>query len=214
MAGDPTPNESETNQESQTQPNVTTNDKGGEDKTFNIADLPKEAWAEIYKSDRFKQLNEKAKQAETVLKEKAEAEKKALEEQGEWQKLAENARSEVETLRNSTITSEIKAYAAKLGAVDLEDVAKLADRATVKFENGVVTGAEDVVKALAEAKPHLFNSNNQQPSVSRGTNPGNANNQGIPKFVLSQTKDPAFWREHEAEILQSMKNGTLIDDTK
>jgi alanyl-tRNA synthetase len=183
-------------------------------KSFNITELPKEAWEQIYKSDRFKQLNEKAKQAETLLKEKAEAERAALEQNGEWQKLAEAAKSEVETIKQSTIAAEIKAFAAKAGAVDINDVAALADKAAVKIEGGVVSGAEEAVQALVEAKPHLFNKTNQQPRVGSGTNPGDANNQGVPKFTMSQIKDPAFWQAHEADILQAFKNGTVVDDTK
>lgn len=200
-----------------TQPTAPTGDTGvktgesTENKGFNLAELPKEAWAEIYKSDRFKQLNEKAKQAETLIREKATAEETALKEQGKWKELAEAAETRIKAVEQSTVAAELKAYAAKLGAFDINDIAALADKAGVEIKDGVVTGAEEAVKALFEAKPHLFNNQNKT-TVGSGTNPGNGENSGVPKFTHSQIKDPTFWREHEQDIMQAIKSGNIVDD--
>jgi len=54
------------------------------------------------------------------------------------------------------IRAELKAEAIKAGMVDLDGL-KLADLSTVKLdEKGEVVGAEDMLKALKEAKPYLF----------------------------------------------------------
>jgi hypothetical protein len=202
-------------------PVVAPSDNGGKaqepeapvDKGYDLKSLPKEAWEAIYQSDRFKQLNEKAKTADTLLKEKQTQEDDLLKEQGKWQDIATKREQEVQTWKSNSINSEIKAFAAKLGAVDLNDVAALADKTGVQVdENGNITGAEEAVKALVENKPHLFSSNNQPPRVGTGTNPGNANNQGIPKFTHSQIKDPAFFKAHEKDIMAAIRAGTVVDD--
>lgn len=201
-----------------TQPTAPTSDNGGTggnttDKTFNIADLPKEAWAEIYKSDRFKQLNDKAKQADSFLKEKEAAEEAALKEQGKWQELAEKAEQRIKAVEQSTLVAELKAFAAKAGAYDINDVAALADKAGVEIKDGVVTGAEEAVKALVELKPHLFN-NQSKPTVGSGTNPGNSSNQGNPKFTLSQINSmtPAEYAENKDAIMKAVSSGTVVND--
>lgn len=180
---------------------------------FDIDKLDKSAWEKIFQHDRFKQLNEKAKAADQLLKEKKDADDAALKEQGKWQDLAGKREQEVERWKASSIASEIKALAAKEGAVDLDAVALLADKSGVKInDDGTITGAEEVVKAMRESKPYLFNNSNTRTQVGNGTNPGNANNQSVPKFTHSQIKDPVFWKAHEAEIMTALRTGQVVDD--
>ncbi|MEC5150877.1 hypothetical protein [Cryobacterium sp. GrIS_2_6] len=187
--------------------------ESAEGKGFNIADLPKEAWAEIYKSDRFKQLNDKAKQAEILIKDKATAEENSLKEQGKWKELAEAAETRIKSVEKSTIAAELKAFAAKLGAFDINDIAALADKAGVEIKDGVVTGAEEAVKALFDAKPHLFN-NQTKTTVGSGTNPGNSSNQGNPKFTLSQINNMtgAEYAENKDAIMRAITSGNVVND--
>jgi hypothetical protein len=185
----------------------------GDQNAFDINKLDKSAWEQIFQHDRFKQLNEKAKTADQLVKEKKEAEETALKEQGKWKDLASKREQDVERWKQSSISAEIKAIAAKHGAVDLDAVALLADKAGVTIDDsGNITGADDVVKALLESKPYLFNTSNTPKKVGTGTNPGDPANQGPPKFTHSQIKDPAFWKEHEKEILSALRAGQVVDD--
>jgi len=63
------------------------------------------------------------------------------------------------------IRAELKAEAIKAGMVDLDGL-KLADLSTVKLdEKGEVVGAEDMLKALKEAKPYLFKEASSSSSI-------------------------------------------------
>ncbi len=96
-----------------------------------------------------------------------ESETKRLEKQEEWQKLAEarqveldNAKAAIETqneqIKQSTIRNAIITEAAKQNSASPEDVYQLIDKSQITIdENGNVTGYEETVKALLEAKPYL-----------------------------------------------------------
>lgn len=60
-------------------------------------------------------------------------------------------------VNNLLITAELKAKGAEMGLVDTDTAMLLLDKEKVKVEdNGTVTGVEDALKALKEAKPYLF----------------------------------------------------------
>ncbi len=75
------------------------------------------------------------------------------------------------TAEQRIIRAELKAAAVKAGMVDLDGL-KLADLSNVKInEAGEVEGAEDLMKALKEAKPYLFSSTQSTSTASPTPNP-------------------------------------------
>lgn len=82
------------------------------------------------------------------------------------------------------IRAELKAEAIKAGMVDLDGL-KLADLSTVKLdEKGEVVGAEDMLKALKEAKPYLFK------EASSSSNPETPPPKEKPKAFNARTATP------------------------
>lgn len=173
--------------------------------------LTDEQLAAAFEHPRFKELNEKAKRADTLEKEKKAAETKALEEQGKWEEVAKSKDEQLTTMQKAVVTSEIKTVAATLGAVNPSIVANAIDRAEVTVgEDGSITGVSEAVEALKVSDPYLFSNSNQQPHARVGspTNPGTAPQTGY-KFTMTQIKDPAFYKEHRAEIGQAMREGQI-----
>ncbi len=177
-------------------------------------DLTKEQWQAIYGSGRFKQLNEKAQKAAELEKAAKDAEEAKLKEQGEWQKLAESKDSELSTLQTAVVNAEIRAEAAKLGAVNPTIVANSLDLSDVEVDkNGNITGIAEAVEALKLSDPYLFNNsenNNKTPRVGSPTNPGT--NNAVMKFKLSQMRDPKFYAEHRNEIREAVRLGQVEND--
>jgi hypothetical protein len=85
-----------------------------------------------------------------------EAEQKAIESEVAAKKFAEEAAAKAEAKAAERETAELKAEAIKAGMVDLDGL-KLADLSKVKLNDaGEVEGADELMKALKEAKPYLF----------------------------------------------------------
>lgn len=99
---------------------------------------------------------------------------------------------ERETLRgqvkNQLIQSRFEAAAAKMGAVDTEAAFKLADLSGVEMDaEGKVTGVEEALKSLKQARPFLFG---EAPAKAVGGNGGgNPGGQNAPKsFTADELK--------------------------
>jgi hypothetical protein len=93
------------------------------------------------------------------------------------------------------IRAELKSEAIKAGMIDLDGL-KLADLSVVKLaDDGNVSGAEEMLKALKEAKPYLF----KQPQSSSGK-PGVAPSpdDGKPKLATDMTADE--YKKHKAQM--------------
>jgi len=167
----------------------------------------------VWKHPRFKQLSDEAKAGRQAKKDKEEAEAKKLEEQGEYQKLLESERAKNKEL---LLSQQIQAAAIKAGAVDVEAVTKLIDRNAITVnDDGTITGVDEAVSSLLESKAYLKGdgSNTPPPSVGSGANPpADPNTQGKYKFKHSQIQDSKFYAEHEAEILEAMKNNQIEAD--
>lgn len=172
----------------------------------------------LWKHDRFKELNSNAKAGKEALDKLKKMEEKELEEKGKYKELAEKLKAEAEEAKKQVqeqkIANAIQAEATKLGAGDLEAVLALINRENIKVDdNGKITGADEAVKGLLEAKPYLkgATSNNPQVNIGSGTQPG-ATNTGAKKFTLSQVQDPIFYRENEKDIDEAYRTGNIIDD--
>lgn len=172
----------------------------------------------LYRHPRFKSLSERAKKADDLEKAQSEAERKALEEQGKWKELAEknaaDAKASAEKLQQVTVNSKIQSEAAKLGIVDTEAAVILLDRSKITVnEDGTVTGAEDALKALLEAKPYLKGGAPNTPDVGSGSNPSPGQTpEGTKKFKLSQLQDHKFFTENEKDIQAALKAGLVEND--
>jgi hypothetical protein len=172
----------------------------------------------LWKHDRFKELNANAKAGKDAADKLKKMEEKELEEKGKHKELAEKYKKEAEEAKaeaqKAKINNAIQVEATKQGAGDLEAVLALINRENVKVdENGNITGTDEAVKGLLEAKPYLkgATSNNPQVNIGSGSQPGTTNT-GAEKFTLSQIQDPMFYREHEKEIDEAYRTGNIIDD--
>ena len=170
----------------------------------------------VWKHPRFKNLNDRAKKADEY--EKAEETRKAeeLKKKGEFETLAkqeEEKRKAAELkLQTAQIDNQIQQIAAKVGAVDLEAVTKLIDRSNIKVnDDGTVTGVEEAVNGLLEAKPFLKGTG-QTTNIGSGTNPSGDGKNAPRRFKHSEIQDPAFFKEHEQEIQAAMKAGLIEQD--
>ncbi len=100
---------------------------------------------------------ETMQQAAKTAKEAEEKNKTELEkEKARADKLEQERQDNVEKANQKLVNAELKVFAAQLKFVDPQDAVALANRSEIQVdEEGNVTGAEDAVKALAKAKPHL-----------------------------------------------------------
>ena len=108
------------------------------------------------------------------------------------------------TLKRAAIIDE----ASKQKAVNPSLVAKLlADEPTLELtDDGDVKGAAEAVTALLEANPYLRGS-----GFTGNGDGGQRTNSGLPQFTRSQIADPAFFREHQKEIMDAQRAGRIIE---
>lgn len=168
----------------------------------------------LWKHERFKKLNLKAKKADE-LEQKLEAQRQQeLEKNQEWQKLAEERQQKIEALQNQYNTEKlnntIQAEATKQGAIDAETVLKLIDQSSIKVTENGVEGVSEAVSKLLEQKPFLAGKTNT--SVGKGTNPVGEGEFAPKKFKASQLKDATFFRENEKEITKAISLNLIEDD--
>jgi hypothetical protein len=119
---------------------------------------PRPPEPQTFSSDYVRELREenkgwrlKASEQEALAKKaKEDAEKAITEANGKSESANKAANDRI-------VRAELKAVALKAGMVDLDGL-KLADLSKVKLnaETGEVEGAEELMKALKEAKPYLF----------------------------------------------------------
>lgn len=177
--------------------------------------LTDEQLAAAFQHPRFKELTQQAQRAKELDKQIKEAEEKKLQDEKKWEELAAKRSDEISTLRSSMINAEIRAEAARLGAVNPQIVANSLNLDGVDVDdNGNLTGVKEALEALKESDPYLFNSsnnnNNQTKRVGSPTNPG-GNNTGY-KFTMSQIKDQKFYQEHRKEIGEALRMGQVDKD--
>lgn len=201
-----------------TDPNKKPDNPSGQ--TFDPSKLSDEELSLVYEDkrlwehSRFKQLTTKAKKADELEKTLAKQKEVELEKNKEWEKLATERQTKIDQMTTQaethSIESAIEREAVKLGAVDSEAVLKLVDRQSIAYSEDGVSGVSEAVKTLLEAKPFLAGKDPQK-TVGTPSNPGAGNVQ--PKtFTHSQIKDPAFFRENEAEINKALSLGLIKED--
>jgi len=193
------------------------NEKTGDDKAFDSKSLSDEDFAKIFDDarlwnhPRFKQLNDDAKVGRTASKKLEDLETAKLEENKQYKELAEKQKAKFEAAEKRI---QIMNIAQTLGAKDLEVITKLVDQDKITVaEDGTITGVEEQVKSLLESKPYLKGeASGNDTTVGSGTSPGENDTSGKKKFTHSQIQEPKFYQEHEAEILEAMKNNQIEND--
>lgn len=128
----------------------------------------------------------------------------------ELEALTAQLRSERSELKTR---NEVERLARKMGIVDEDAAYRLLDTASLKLdEDGNLTNAEEVLKALVEARPFLVaqDGGTLLPNVSPA-NPGRNPSNRAGRFTQEQIRDPAFFKANEAAIDAAYRAG-LIDN--
>lgn len=190
------------------------------DKAFDTSTISDADFARIFeddrlwKHDRFKKLNSKAKKVDEYEQKMKEQQSAELEKNKEWETLAKQREEELNSLReqqqSEKINNAIYREAQKQGAVDTDTVMKLVDTGSMSIEDGQVTGVAEAVTQLLEAKPFLAGSSDK--TLGNGTNPADKKSAAPRKFKASELNDPKFYQENKVEIREAMRLGLVIDD--
>jgi hypothetical protein len=201
----------------------TQNAQGTQGQTPEVFNPTDEQWKQIFAHPRFKQLDERATNAETALKAKTDAEEKArqkkLKEDGDLAKLLEEKEGSVTTLsatvKQLRIENKMITIASKLKVLDTDAVIKLVDTSKIKFDKDEnPTNLEDVVKELLTEKPYLVGEGgNGSSTIGAGSNT-TTGNQGegfiITKSQLKENlKDHKWYEENKDKIVEWQKQGRI-----
>lgn len=174
----------------------------------------------LFTHDRFKALNEQAKEAKKLQAANEASENARLAEEKKYKELAQKHEKTASDYKGKyeaqIINNKIQAEATKLGITDIDAAGKLVDRAGISIDDdGNVSGVEEAVKALAESKSYLVDKSKQVPVIGSPSNPqnGNTGNGATRQFKASEIADPKFYKEHAKDIDASLKAGVpIIDD--
>lgn len=171
----------------------------------------------LFKHSRFKDLNAQAQKAKEYEANEAKRQEEELKKKGDFEKLSQQKEQELITLKEQIkvkdIDNSLLAASTKLGVIDPEAVLKLVDRNLIVFDEatGQVTGADKAIESLIAAKPYLAGKN-ATTRLGSASSVGTDNTNGVKRFKHSEIKDPVFYREHEAEIMASLKAGLIEND--
>lgn len=176
------------------------------------------------RKDSYDVVAEKARIASDEKKQReaddAKAKEDDLRKKGEFETLAkakeEEALSYKQKFELSVKNNALFVEATKLGAIDLDAVSKLVDLSKVELsEDGSVKpeSVTAVLESLKAEKAYLFGAV-QTPANIGNPNGGapNGSNPAVRSFKRSELQNHAFYKEHEAEILQAYKEGKIVDD--
>ena len=197
------------------------NPKGGKGGDGGEQSIPLSRFNEV--NDELKKFKEADEKRKTEAK---KAEEDNLAKNKEFETLATKREEEVKQVRAELVETKlqnaVERAAIKAGAADSETVYKLFDRTNVKVnEDGTISGVEEAVKALLEAKPFLKGSGSESSStIGTGTNPADSESK---KFALSWVRarwaDVSWTRDkHEeyggitgSDFLKKIENEGRID---
>lgn len=164
--------------------------------------------ARIASEEKKQREADEAKRAEEELRKKGEFE--TLSKQKEEEALQYKQKYELSVKNNALITE-----ATKLGAIDLDAVTKLVDISKVELsEDGSIKpeSVTAVLETLKAEKAYLFGEVKPSNIGNPGGGAPNGNNPAVRTFKRSELQNHAFYKEHEAEILEAYNQGKIIDD--
>lgn len=185
---------------SQDSKNQNKNSEGGDNKGGDLT-IPKHRFDEV--NGEYQKL---LKEKEDRDKKDKDAEDKKLTEEKKFEELSTKRQAELEsantTIRTLKVQAAVERIAAKAGAVDTEAVYKLLDQSSITVDDkGQVTGVEEAVKALLEAKPFLKGSGGSPANIGGGSNPDQANSAKKPiSWVKEKWADPKWVREKHDDL--------------
>lgn len=167
------------------------------------AGLTQEQLAQAFEHPRFKELAQSKQELDELKANLAKDEEAKLAKNQEYQKLLEKRDSELEEAKKTAselrIQTAIERQAVKAGITDTEAAVKLIDRDKIQVdEKGNITGAEEAITALVEARPYLVTGTNKV-NIGTGTNPDKPAGQSHPiSWVRKQWANPTWVRaKHE-----------------
>lgn len=143
--------------------------------------------------DRLKAEEDTRKSAELTETQRLQADKENAERDTATAK--DDAKKAKESADRRVIDAEIRSIARSLNAADANDVLALVSKAGVEIDDeGNVTGVEEAVKALKEAKPHLFKAPVGADASGGGNPAGNPNKSELAakEKELAETKQAAL----------------------
>ncbi len=202
---------------------TTTQNQTTQAPTFDTAKISDADFAKVFddprtfQHSRFKELAEDAKAGKAAKDAEAKRQQDEAIKKGEFDKVLSEKDGKITELSTKLTTTIINQNliiaASKLGAVDTEAVLALVDRSKLSFDDATqsVKGVEEALKALSETKQYLFGKQGTQ-RLGSASNPNQNNTGDLKRFKHSEIKDPVFYREHEQEILASMKAGLIEND--
>lgn len=117
----------------------------------------------------------------------------------------DEARTALEAERAAVRSLRIQAACVRLGIVDPEAAAALADFSTV--DASTEAGIDAALMTLVERKPYL-KATPQLPVIA--ANNGERSSHEI-SFTRAQLNDPKFWAENRAAIMQAVREGRITD---
>lgn len=169
----------------------------------------------VYKAERFRKLQEKAKNAEKLEKEFQKQEEEKLKADKKWEELATKLETEknelLESVKTQAVNTAILTEATKLGIVDPEVATQLIDREKITQDDSGVSGVKEALEALIESKPYL-KGKGATPSVGAGSNPSGQSEDGVKRYKLSQLQDSKFYLENQVDIDKAWRLGLIEDD--
>ncbi len=175
----------------QTEPTEDTNSETPPDNVQPKHDGPPPTWEGIFEHPRFKKLLDRAKEAETEVETQRQAAEDAkqaeLVEQAKWkelyeaeqskvaesnQRIAELEQKRIETSKRQAVEAAARQHQPPFLETAVNDVLSFAKLDDVTIDdNGKVQGAEAVVKAIAEDRPHWLDTKRHDPGSPPGRTP-------------------------------------------
>lgn len=170
----------------------------------------------LWNTPRIKELRDQAKKGKDYETAQAQKAQEEAVKKGEFDKVLGDKDATIKTLteqiNNNRIDASLGEVLRKAGVLNIAAGLKLIDRTKLAIaENGQVEGIDEAIKTFSTQYPELIKANSSAPDLGGGTNPGSDGR--VPgTFKMSEIADTKFYQEHEAEIMQALRTGKIIDD--
>lgn len=194
-----------------------------EDSDIDFGSLPDDKFEKVFddprlfKHNRFKELREKAREADKLKTERQKAEEAKMAEEGKFKELLAQRETELEQFKSNAqraaVDNKLQQHLFKAGVVDADTALAVIDRSAIKVDDdGNVKGIEKAVEALKTSKTFLFG--NQNASVGTPTNPKPGAQIGTKTYKRSYLRGLTAeqFQKEQADIEAASRAGTIIDD--
>lgn len=162
-----------------------------------VQDLQKQVTDLASERDSFKSQFEESGKTIQELQEKARGNEEAQKAITEWQKQAEEAQA---ALTNTQKNNAIELALRDAGALNAKAVKALLDEYTINFKDGKISGLDEQIKSLREAKDSNFLFESKKPAELEETpkpkitlqgnpNPNNNTDESLDQKILKRLSD-------------------------